>query len=275
MNIEFIKTNPTENMTILIKTACYRGDYPEIAMKLMDYSNVFAEQTGFIEKPVGDVAVARLHMAGGEFCGNAALSLGAYLAWEKGLPVGGGVRFPLEVSGAEEVIDCSVKAEGSRFYVGINLPLPREIKDVRFLFDDGEYLLPVIYFDGISHVIVMDEALFDRKEEVVESCIDQMPAFTQVSAMGIMFYDEKEECLRPFVYVKSIDSRFWERGCGSGTAAFGCYLARKDRKSVTESVKQPGGEITVKADYDKEEERVTHLEIYGYVTICATGTAYI
>ncbi|MGE7056828.1 diaminopimelate epimerase, partial [Paenibacillus glucanolyticus] len=83
--IDFVKCNPTQNMTVLIKSKLPPDDYKVIAAKIMSYDNVYAEQVGFIEPFRKENADARLHMAGGEFCGNACMALAAYLANEQGL----------------------------------------------------------------------------------------------------------------------------------------------------------------------------------------------
>ncbi|MEY8740110.1 hypothetical protein AB9M62_11345 [Bacillales bacterium AN1005] len=48
--IEFIKFNPTQNMTILVQTNHPAESYPHIASQLMSYEHVYAEQVGFIER---------------------------------------------------------------------------------------------------------------------------------------------------------------------------------------------------------------------------------
>ena len=81
MEIKFVKINPTQNMTILVESPISRKDQPTIASQLMNYDSVFAEQVGFIEAPLFyPDSWARIQMMGGEFCGNATLSLAALLS---------------------------------------------------------------------------------------------------------------------------------------------------------------------------------------------------
>lgn len=47
--IDFIKFNPTQNMTVLVKTNYPVEEYGHVASKIMSYDNVHAEQVGFIE----------------------------------------------------------------------------------------------------------------------------------------------------------------------------------------------------------------------------------
>ena len=69
MDIQFIKTSPTQNVTILVLTQVPRASQPEIAAQLLRYDGVGGEQVGFLEP--SQTARARLQMMGGEFCGNA------------------------------------------------------------------------------------------------------------------------------------------------------------------------------------------------------------
>jgi diaminopimelate epimerase len=79
--------------------------------------------------------------------------------------------------------------------------------------------------------------------------------------------------LTPLIYVPALDSLIWEKGCGSGTASLGAYMAWKDKSSITAQIKQPGGIIHVTAGYSKDE--ITNLSIEGTVEIVAQGKAYI
>lgn len=66
----------------------------------------------------------------------------------------------------------------------------------------------------------------------------------------------------------------WERGCGSGTASIGAYLAWKNKMGVTAQIKQPGGTMKVLANYGDRDEIVS-LKIEGTVGIVAQGKAFI
>ena len=83
MQLEFVKVNPVENMTVFILDEVEKSKHIEIAKKLMDYSNLYAEQVGFVEKMKSedDNIAVRLQMMGGEFCGNATRSLAALFVY--------------------------------------------------------------------------------------------------------------------------------------------------------------------------------------------------
>ncbi len=65
----------------------------------------------------------------------------------------------------------------------------------------------------------------------------------------------------------------WERGCGSGTAAVGAYLAWKNRKAVSVELQQPGGKMRAEAGY--QDGVIPALYIAGHVSIVAEGIAFL
>ena len=105
MDVNFVKLSPTQNMTLLITSPVDRKDHAECASQLMRYESVHAEQTGFVEKPRNEKAAARLQMAGGEFCGNAAMALAALIARDKKLMHNGTHPLLLEVSGHSALVE--------------------------------------------------------------------------------------------------------------------------------------------------------------------------
>ena len=83
-----------------------------------------------------------------------------------------------------------------------------------------------------------------------------------------MLCDFARNEIRPLVYVKPTGSAVWERGCGSGSAAYGAAAAWMTGKAVQIPVRQPGGVITVKADAER-------VEIRGRVKIVMQGEAWV
>lgn len=75
---------------------------------------------------------------------------------------------------------------------------------------------------------------------------------------GLLLFDEQEKSLKPLVAVEDV-SLIWERGCGSGTSAVGAYLAAREKKDVTVSLKQPGGVMHATVSY--QNGAVTKIEI--------------
>ena len=64
-----------------------------------------------------------------------------------------------------------------------------------------------------------------------------------------MFYDESVGSLEPLVYVASTDTAVWESSCASGSVAVCAYRAMKSGTAQELRLRQPGGVLSVSADY--------------------------
>ncbi|MDR1137737.1 MAG: hypothetical protein LBK91_05380 [Synergistaceae bacterium] len=273
MEIEFVKTCPTQNMTILVKSPVARSSQLEAANLLMAYESVFAEQVGFIERSENPSAWGRLQMAGGEFCANAAMSLAAYLAGKERGPI----TVPLEVSGTDGMVKCVVqKGAGDIYLASLDMPSPEEISPMTLPARGAEMTLIAVRLKGITHVIVPAGALGKDWRAVAEGLVDEWVSRIDSPAFGIVFFDEETCRMDPLVCVKDSGSIVWERGCGSGTAAVGAYRAYIARRGLSTDVSQPGGVIRAEAEYlDDSGGVITGLRVTGAVKIVAEGTAYI
>ena len=272
MEVRFIKASPTENMTLLIETPVPREKQLAVAEKLIAYDGVYAEQAGYIEEAESPAAEKRLQMMAGEFCGNASLSLAAWLAKDKNLPIGEKTDITLEVSGAEGLIFCEMTREAeNRFSGRVTMPLPQSIETRLFTLDGEELELTAVAFAGITHIIVplsfWGEAAREKAERAARVWAKALPP-----VFGILVFDEENRRLLPLVAVGEV-SLIWERGCGSGTAAIGAYLAARERKEISVSLMQPGGVMCAEAAY--EAGKITRLTVTGRVVLVAEGTAYL
>lgn len=270
MEIRFIKTNPTENMTLLIETPVPREKQLALAERLIAYGSIYAEQAGFIEPPENPLAEKRLQMMAGEFCGNASLSLAAVLAEEKGLQLGEETEILLEASGAAELVRCRMKKEETGFSGKVDMPLPQAILRKTFSLQGEAYDLPIVAFAGISHIIV-PEALWGADAEKKAEQAAREWAAELPQAFGILLFAETERRLRPLVSVQGA-SLIWERGCGSGTAAIGAYLAAREGKSLAIELEQPGGSMGAEVVF--ADGAIRSIQITGCISIVARGTAY-
>ncbi|GHT01807.1 diaminopimelate epimerase [Synergistales bacterium] len=290
MELNFIKLNPTQNMTVLIKNEnanIGRESYPDIARRIMAYDSVYAEQVGFIEKPVGG-AFGRIHMAGGEFCGNATMSLAAFKVWENKQIENKSVVVPLESSGSENIVKCEVKLteNPNAFFCALQAPCPQKIEEIELPVNDSMKKFQAVFLPGITHIIVpvkTVEQMRGGSHGFAERSAKEWERYIKEDAFGIILYDNEASYITPLVRVKpTIDalgnssggSLVWERGCGSGSAALGAYLSSlSDEKSITVHVSQPGGVIDVRTVRDGG--KLTSLTISGIVNIAAQGVAYI
>ena len=266
MEVSFVKISPTQNVTILVTSPVPRERQGAVAARLLAWDSVCGEQVGFLEE-CG--AQPRLQMMGGEFCGNATMSLGAYFAWRGCLPDGGCEERQIEVSGADAPVPCRIERIGDAYRGTVQMPLPESVCEVVLESDDGSRRLPLVCLPGIAHVVA--PAAISRAE--IERRIRGWNAVVRADALGVLRYDEAAQSMEPIVYVPATDSAVWERGCGSGTAALGCWLASRNGGAVAASICQPGGKIAVEAA--QHAGRIAALRICGEVRISASGTAYL
>lgn len=272
MELQFVKTSPNENMTLLIESPVPRSQHLAVAKALIAYGSVYAEQAGYIEEPENKGACARLQMMAGEFCGNATLSLGAYLFSKKHPQTGAEKNFLLEVSGADRLIDCHMKKEADGYLGQLSMPLPTKITTETYVLDGVSYELETVYLPGITHIIVPKALWGEKARDKAEQAVTAWENQISEEAFGILLFDEREMTLEPLVCVKNA-SLVWERGCGSGTTALGAALASKKQSSLSLGLKQPGGVMYIDADW--KNGKLHALTLTVHVKIAAVGTAYL
>lgn len=272
MELQFVKVSPNENMTLLIESPVPREKHLETAKALISYGSVYAEQAGYIEEPENKAACARLQMMAGEFCGNATLSLGAYLFSKEHPKTGEQKEFLLEVSGADSLVRCHVQKEADGYLGQLSMPLPTEIITETYVLDDVSYRLETVYLPGITHIIVPKTLWGQTAREKAEQAAKAWENQISEEAFGILLFDEGEMTLEPLVCVKNA-SLVWERGCGSGTTAIGAALALRKQSSLSLGLKQPGGVMHINAEWTKGKLYALILTVH--VKIPAKGTAYL
>ncbi|WP_046226440.1 diaminopimelate epimerase [Paenibacillus dauci] len=272
--VDFVKCSPTQNMTVLVKSRHPVEDHLHIAARLMSYDSVHAEQVGFVEESVQyPNAAAYLRMAGGEFCGNACMALAALLAAERGVSPLDTSHILLETSGTDQLIDCQVRWDEDGYHCRISMPVPEKIHLRTLQYGERNWeATELIYHDAI-HLVMEVQQFSNAIREEAEALVRTVDVDDRFSLIGMMLYDAKSGEMAPLIYVPLLDSLIWERGCGSGTASMGAYLAWKHRRNITADIRQPGDTIHVAADYG--QQGLSKLEIEGTVGIVAKGKAFI
>ncbi|MEK4065178.1 diaminopimelate epimerase [Peribacillus sp. FSL R5-0717] len=271
--IDFIKFNPTQNMTILVKTNYLVEEYKHIASKIMSYNSVHAEQVGFIEKPINNKAAAKLQMAGGEFCGNACMALAAFIASEKGLKHNDLAEIILEASGTDKLITCQMKRNLDEYHCLITMPIPKKIEQRTIKYDGNDLNMIIVRYHEFIHIVIEVEEFSKTVREKAQSLAKLLGVTLGANLIGVLLYKSESKEMAPLIYVPHLDSLIWERGCGSGTASLGAYLAWKNKGEIVTNIRQPGGDIKVFATCHGEE--LTSLLIEGSVQIVAQGKAFI
>ncbi|NLU25372.1 MAG: hypothetical protein GXW99_11840 [Clostridiales bacterium] len=236
MKIHYAVLDPTKNITLLVKTPVERALQPRLAAALLQQEPE-GEQVGFIEP--SDTGRARLQMMGGEFCGNAAMSLAVLLCRRDGKAE---TDIPLEVSGADSLVNCHITWVDGCYLGTVDMPLPEKVEQVALPLGGKEIVFPSVVLPGIRHLVVPAGLLTSSEAENVIRVWGG--SFSQ-EAVGLLLYDQAAGRIDPLVYVKSTDTAVWERGCGSGSAAVGALRAWQAGCNQCVTVRQPGGTIAV------------------------------
>lgn len=271
MEVEFVKIDPTQNMTILVTSDVDAAIRADVASALMAYEGAYAEQVGFVEDVTSSETWARLEMAGGEFCGNATMSLAAYLAWGRKLPDGIEREVPLESSGAG-LVSCAVRPDHGEFFCTLRMPEPERIEERSFSLYGKAYQFAAVYLPGITHVLVPRVHTGENPRSFAEAAAAAWAGEIETDAFGVILYDESSCAIEPLVCVKTSGTTVWERGCGSGSAAVGAYRAYLAGCRTHSHVRQPGGVIEVDAEFGAPGSR--NVSITGRVRIVARGVFF-
>lgn len=238
MELSYVLMNPSGNVTLLVTTPVPVGDRAFVASELMRQEPL-AEQVGYLSS--GKTGI-RLDMAGGEFCGNATMSAAVCYAMDSDLEVG---TVPVEVSGMPGTITVDLAKQADESYrTTLDMPSPQSVS--KETLPDGS-VLPVVRFDGISHIILEREAPGVGEKEKAEAKARALCEYLKVDALGLQYFDRKQNRLTPLVYVPAAGTMCWESACGSGTAAVGAYLLAETGNPVDITLAQPGGMLTIEA----------------------------
>ncbi len=251
--VKYCICRPGGNDTALV----YGMDYsPEDKKNINDaimakHSNV--EQVGFIDlnqKP-------ELQMAGGEFCGNATRSAAnCYLEGKKG-------NIQIIVN-KTDIINAGIYNDGKSW---CEIPLYYG-EDAILLKESGIYLVKM---KGMVTIVI--------KPEVAEKYLSDKSMLKQYGmdfirhykleeneAVGVMFceYLDSKIKINPIVWVKAINTLFYETACGSGTTATCMVEAYESKKSKKIDVIQPSG-LVITSEITYEDKEIKKAVISGGV----------
>ena len=249
--------NPTGNITALVESFIEPDKILLAADEIMRL-HPEVEQVGFVRfpesfDPACDII---LHMAGGEFCGNASMCAAAFLLLNDGNRFGSGAeQIDVNVICAGQSVPVSLRPEaGKCFQASIQMPEAIMISEERFQFEYMQGDLPVVHLDGISHIIIEPGSVFwklksDRNaaEHAVRNWCRKLGTqglgllFIESTALGVdkgsrenslpvpdmgFFHNHGINCpvaydFLPLVFVPGADTMVWEKSCASGSAALG------------------------------------------------------
>lgn len=247
-HLDFIIADPSGNITILVLTPVNRQDYASVTRQLLSNKKFNAEQVAFI-LPDSSAEYPSMEMCGLEFCGNASRSFALYNALSSHPPLN---EITVKVSGCDTPlharIDFADNGNPAKYTgnVEMEMPMPIYIKH----FTANELSLnknsTLVCFDGIAHLILPDTAPMTETFETLkhyfyENYDKNLPAF------GVMFYDTVNQMMTPVVYVKDVDTTYFEGSCASGTvAATYALVATLEDGEHNLTMQQPSGTLNTR-----------------------------
>jgi len=236
MEVEYKIYNPCGNITALVIGDDYTKEQRQRINDEIMKQNETVEQVGFLS-----VTAKKLTMAGGEFCGNATrCATKYYLEDKKG-------ELDIKVSGTSDILK-SGKCKNGELWTQI--PISKEnIEKI----ENNAYK---INLEGISHIVINKYVNEFERKIIIDKYIQ---TYNNESALGVVFIEniEKQIRINPYVWVKDINTLFYEQSCGSGSAAVGILQSFLKQKSLEILILQPYGEIIkVTTNYQNQIKEV-------------------
>ncbi len=237
--LDYNVLNPGGNKTGLISGNEYTASQKKLINRLIMEKNSEVEQVGFLSKKIN-----RLEMAGGEFCLNATrCAIWKYLNGNEG-------EITLSVSGVNKEITGKVlkdKRVQATLDIGKNISeLYEERKDFTCIKIDGILIAVLDEEKSKQYIERLRENEEEAKEELKQLMINELD--TKEKAVGIMLLEKVSDKIKinPIVWVKEIDTVFYETACGSGSLGTSIYNYIKTNNTEVELVQPSGYSINVK-----------------------------
>ena len=260
--IHYVKADPSGNTTILVLDAIPKQEHASLAARLLQPEYVGAEQVGFLTWPDNDADI-RLDMMGNEFCGNASRSAAAYLLSRSGQDYG---EYRVSCSGCNKILKAVVvRDEGELYNASIEVPLPKKMDVISLADGNSTYRFYCVELPGIMHFVHFTPSIKLVDKNTLWRAVYQYASTRHYEAFGMDLVDRKTLTMIPAVYVTGTDTLYWEKSCGSGSAATAAALARLCGHNIACEIRQPGGSITIEASY--ADQSVRHIRIGGPVRI--------
>lgn len=247
--------NPGGNKTAIVIWNEYSKEEKKQINDNILKENVDVEQVGFI-----DVRENKLEMAGGEFCVNATrCAIWQYL---KGIPG----ELELSVSGYRGKLKGGITQEKE---VYVDMQIDKKMSNII----NTEGIFNFIKLEGILLAVIDEQnskkfvKQLKKDEDKAKSELKKiMEKFdTEENAVGIILL-EKERLrtkINPIIWVKTIDTLYYETACGSGSLATAIY---KNYIEGIENIEilQPSG-YTIKVNLNIQKDYIERATILGKV----------
>ena len=220
MEISYMIFNPAGNITALVLADEYNLEQKRIINSRIMEKESKVEQVGFLS-----LRDRRLTMAGGEFCGNATRCAALYYI--------------------EKQQSMELEINNNKIEVGINKKQEVwcEIPIQGYRIEKIEENIYKIILKGITILVVKEIENFNNLKEIAINLIKKYKL--DDDAIGVMFVDKIENIIKiyPIVWVKEIDTLFFENACGSGTIAVTMLESMLENASKEYELIQPSGDI--------------------------------
>lgn len=211
---------PSGNPTALVWDENFTPKDKKLINDKIMKAHPFVEQVGFIS---GNLT---LDMAGGEQCVNALRSAGLCYMNEFNLK-------SVKMLSCGEEFECGMDEFG--VYVDGKFGDKFSIKKL----DSCEF---IVSLSEISHIISLKSLSFKNDDELKDYAFSRIKEhnLNSLKASGFVLLDAK--LLKPVVYVRDIDTLFYETACGSGTLAASCVMKSEFDTNSSEFI-QPSGKL--------------------------------
>lgn len=195
-----------------------------------------AEQAGFLIP-----SHSHFEMAGGEFCGNASRAAAVLLS-----EIEERSEIAFTVSGFAGTVNATVAKQSDILYdVRCEFPgLPTEVEPVTLA---SNHPADIVDLGGIVHVVIQGE--FPGEATLYQAAhreIMEHFGLEEREAVGVIWFNKNRDgiTMHPVVWVKAVDTFFYEESCGSGTIA-------TSRVTGEASIIQPTGKM-IRAEITEE-----------------------
>lgn len=196
-------------------------------------------------------------MAGGEFCGNATRSA-AYIFLN-----GKTGKIKVKVN-SKDIINAGVT---DSHHAWCEIPIIKS-KEAIIKKEKGIY---IVTLNGITIIVIkpeQSEKYLNNKNKLKDYSIKFIEKYNLKSneAVGVMYTERIENSIKmhPIVWVKSINTLFYETACGSGTTATCMVEAYEKKQSQIIDVIQPTGCI-ITGNIKYENNLITSAIISGEI----------
>lgn len=227
------------NPTVIIANCNDEKMYERIAQEIYE-KHPSVDQVAIILSIAEERCTFQL--VNGEFCGNACLSVGAFMHEHYKINKGTIINKIINKNDSSELIEIKSKYDGEKG----NLLIPKNL----FLEDDNheDASRYIVKMNGIIHTII-PQSFKNKNEEYAIKEIKKIEKNITSDVLGIIFLENGK--IDPFIWIKRINLLQHQDSCLSGSIAALEYLHNKEGINEKRII-QPTGEaydIKIKENY--------------------------